>query len=80
MLDNFIPLKRSEEKVEAFGSKHPAKNLIACRSLNGFLAVLERTRRIRMMIPERKSLYRLLLGVFFFPRSCPHLRGLMLSN
>ncbi len=45
-----------EEKVEAFGSKHPAKNLIACRSLNEFLAVLERPRRIMMMIPAGKIL------------------------
>lgn len=39
------------EKVNAFGSKHPGKNLVACETLDTFLAVLERPRRIMMMVP-----------------------------
>lgn len=42
------------EKVESFGSQHPAKNLIACRNISEFLAVLERPRRIMMMVPAGK--------------------------
>jgi 6-phosphogluconate dehydrogenase len=42
------------EKVRAFGMKYPGKNLVACGSLNEFLAALERPRRIMMMIPAGK--------------------------
>jgi 6-phosphogluconate dehydrogenase len=40
--------------VRAFGMKCPGKNLVACGSLNEFLAALERPRRIMMMIPAGK--------------------------
>lgn len=39
------------EKVEAFGTKYPGKNLLACNTLDEFLAALERPRRIMMMVP-----------------------------
>jgi len=42
------------EKVKAFGTKYPGKNLIACDTLEGFLAALERPRRIMMMVPAGK--------------------------
>jgi 6-phosphogluconate dehydrogenase len=41
-------------KVQAFGNNYPGKNLIACESLNEFLAALERPRRIMMMVPAGK--------------------------
>lgn len=43
-----------EEKVRAFGTNYPGKNLIACATLDEFLAVLERPRRIMMMVPAGK--------------------------
>lgn len=43
-----------EEKVRAFGTNYPGKNLIACSTLDEFLAVLERPRRIMMMVPAGK--------------------------
>ena len=42
------------EKVKAFGTKYPGKNLIACSTLEEFLAALERPRRIMMMVPAGK--------------------------
>jgi 6-phosphogluconate dehydrogenase len=42
------------EKVKAFGTKYPGKNLVACATLDEFLAVLERPRRIMMMVPAGK--------------------------
>ncbi|MFH1524084.1 MAG: NADP-dependent phosphogluconate dehydrogenase [Chloroflexota bacterium] len=42
------------EKVRAFGTKYPGKNLVACVTLNEFLSALERPRRIMMMIPAGK--------------------------
>ncbi len=39
------------EKVKAFRSNYPGKNLVACASLEEFLATLERPRRIMMMVP-----------------------------
>ena len=42
------------EKVKAFGTKYPGKNLVPCATLDGFLAVLERPRRIMMMVPAGK--------------------------
>ena len=42
------------DKVRAFGSKYPGKNLVACATLDEFLAVLERPRRIMMMVPAGK--------------------------
>ena len=40
------------EKVEAFGTKHSDKNLIACKTLDEFLAMLERPRRVMLMVPS----------------------------
>jgi 6-phosphogluconate dehydrogenase len=42
------------EKVKAFGTKYPDKNLAAFDSLEKFLAALERPRRIMMMVPAGK--------------------------
>ena len=42
------------EKVKAFGTKYPGKNLVACSTLGEFLAALERPRRIMMMVPAGK--------------------------
>ncbi len=43
------------EKVQAFATKYPDKNLIACTTLAEFLAALERPRRIMMMVPAGKA-------------------------
>ena len=40
------------EKVRAFKTKYPDKNLIACNTLDEFLVSLERPRRIMMMVPS----------------------------
>jgi 6-phosphogluconate dehydrogenase len=42
------------DKVNAFGTDYPGKNLVACATLDEFLAVLERPRRIMMMVPAGK--------------------------
>jgi len=44
-----------EEKVKALGTKHSDKNLVACATLEEFLSVLERPRRIMMMVPAGKA-------------------------
>jgi len=41
-------------KVQDFGRNYPGKNLIACATLSDFLKVLERPRRIMMMVPAGK--------------------------
>jgi 6-phosphogluconate dehydrogenase len=41
-------------KVRAFGAESSKKNLIACESLDAFLAALELPRRILMMVPAGK--------------------------
>ena len=43
------------EKVKAFGTKYPDKNLVACNTLEEFLDALERPRRIMMMVPAGKA-------------------------
>jgi len=43
------------EKVKAFGTKYPDKNLIPCNTLEEFLDALERPRRIMMMVPAGKA-------------------------
>ncbi|MGD8403606.1 MAG: NADP-dependent phosphogluconate dehydrogenase [Anaerolineales bacterium] len=43
------------EKVKAFESEHPGKNLIGCATLEDFLNRLERPRRIMMMVPAGKA-------------------------
>jgi 6-phosphogluconate dehydrogenase len=42
------------EKVKAFGTDYPGKNLVASGTLEEFLAALERPRRIMMMVPAGK--------------------------
>ncbi len=42
------------EKVKAFNTKYPGKNLAAFDTLQEFLAALERPRRIMMMVPAGK--------------------------
>jgi 6-phosphogluconate dehydrogenase len=44
-----------EEKVKAFGTEQANKNLIGCTTLEEFLSVLERPRRIMMMVPAGKA-------------------------
>lgn len=44
-----------ESKVENFGNSYPEKNLIACNNLTEFLTILERPRRIMMMVPAGKA-------------------------
>jgi len=43
-----------EEKVKDFGTNYPGKNLVACYTLDEFIASLERPRRIMMMVPAGK--------------------------
>ena len=50
-------------KVEAFGSKYPGKNLVACATLEQFLATLERPRRIMMMVPAGKPVDAAIAGL-----------------
>ena len=42
------------EKARAFGTDNPGKNLIACQTLETFIACLELPRRILMMVPAGK--------------------------
>jgi 6-phosphogluconate dehydrogenase len=42
------------EKVNAFGTKYPGKNLVACATLDEFLTALELPIRIMMMVPAGK--------------------------
>jgi 6-phosphogluconate dehydrogenase len=42
------------EKVKAFGAQTAGRNLVACASLDEFLAALEHPRRIMMMVPAGK--------------------------
>ncbi len=42
------------EKVKAFGTQYPGKNLVACTTLEDFLGALEKPRRIMMMVPAGK--------------------------
>jgi len=42
------------EKVKSFETQHPGKNLIGCPTLEEFISVLERPRRIMMMVPAGK--------------------------
>jgi 6-phosphogluconate dehydrogenase len=39
------------EKVKAFGTQHPGKNLVACSTQDELLSVLESPRRIMIMVP-----------------------------
>ena len=43
-----------EEKVKSFKTGHPDKNLVGCSNLEEFISVLERPRRIMMMVPAGK--------------------------
>ena len=51
------------KKVEAFGSQYAEKNLLACSTVAEFLAVLERPRRIMMMIPAGKAVDAAIAGI-----------------
>ncbi len=51
------------EKVQAFGTNYPGKNLIACNTLEEFLAALERPRRIMMMVPAGKAVDAVIAGI-----------------
>jgi 6-phosphogluconate dehydrogenase len=42
------------EKVRAFGTQYPGKNLVACATLGEFLSALEQPHRIMMMVPAGK--------------------------
>jgi 6-phosphogluconate dehydrogenase len=50
-------------KVEAFGSKYPGKNLVACATLEQFLASLEHPRRIMLMVPAGKPVDAAIAGI-----------------
>lgn len=50
-------------KVKAFGTKYPDKNLGAFDTLEGFLAALERPRRIMMMVPAGKPVDAAIAGI-----------------
>jgi 6-phosphogluconate dehydrogenase len=41
-------------KVQAFGTNHPGRHLVACGTLEGFLNALEKPRRIMLMVPAGK--------------------------
>jgi 6-phosphogluconate dehydrogenase len=41
-------------KVQTFGTKYPGKNLIACATMEEFLAALDHPRRIMLMVPAGK--------------------------
>jgi 6-phosphogluconate dehydrogenase len=51
------------EKVKAFGTQYPGKNLVACATLEAFLAALERPRRIMMMVPAGKAVDSAIAGI-----------------
>jgi 6-phosphogluconate dehydrogenase len=51
------------EKVKAFGTKYPGKNLAAFGALDEFLAALERPRRIMMMVPAGKPVDAAIAGI-----------------
>jgi len=51
------------EKVQAFGTKYPGKNLIACNTLEEFLTALERPRRIMMMVPAGNAVDAVIAGI-----------------
>jgi 6-phosphogluconate dehydrogenase len=51
------------EKVNAFGTDYPGKNLVACRTLEEFLQALERPRRIMMMVPAGKAVDAAIAGI-----------------
>ena len=43
------------DKVTAFESQNPGRNLIACATLDAFLTSLEQPRRIMLMVPGREG-------------------------
>ena len=51
------------EKVKAFGTKYPDKNLVACNTLKEFLDTLEHPRRIMMMVPAGKAVDAAINGI-----------------
>lgn len=51
------------DKVKAFGTKYPEKNLFACNTLEEFLATLEHPRRIMMMVPAGKAVDAAIAGI-----------------
>ena len=51
------------EKVHAFGTQYPGKHLVACATLEAFLAALERPRRIMMMVPAGKAVDAAIAGI-----------------
>ncbi|MFP4343096.1 MAG: NADP-dependent phosphogluconate dehydrogenase [Anaerolineales bacterium] len=53
----------SEETVRAFEEEHPEKRLVGCTTLEGFLKVLERPRRIMVMVPSGKPVDAVIVGL-----------------
>jgi 6-phosphogluconate dehydrogenase len=51
------------EKVKAFGEKNPGKNLVGCATLKEFIDVLERPRRILMMVPAGNPVDAAIAGI-----------------
>jgi 6-phosphogluconate dehydrogenase len=50
-------------KVQAFGTMYPGKNLVACTTLEQFLASLEDPRRIMLMVPAGKPVDDAIAGI-----------------
>jgi 6-phosphogluconate dehydrogenase len=50
-------------KVKSFGEKYADKNIVACATLEDFLAALERPRRIMMMVPAGKPVDVAIAGI-----------------
>ena len=51
------------EKVKAFGEKNPGKNLVGCATLQSFIEVLERPRRIMLMVPAGSPVDAAIAGI-----------------
>jgi 6-phosphogluconate dehydrogenase len=51
------------EKVKAFGEKNPGKNLVGCTTLESFINVLERPRRILLMVPAGNPVDAAIAGI-----------------
>ncbi len=51
------------EKVKAFSEKNPGKNLIGCATLQSFIDVLERPRRIMLMVPAGSPVDAAIAGI-----------------
>jgi 6-phosphogluconate dehydrogenase len=51
------------EKVKTFEEKNPGKNLVGCPTLEAFIDILERPRRIMMMVPAGNPVDQAIAGI-----------------